>query len=125
MRELRALVSYFRSEDGEFSLWIAGYIMLASRLGWRPGEILILQREGSLLRARAEKQSNQRGLTDTCEIDFSACLEKFPLIKRVSLISDLDRGLLILVNGRRTIKGCRSCMIISTLASQGRARTPR
>ena len=32
MRELRALVSYFRSEDGEFSLWIAGYIMLASRL---------------------------------------------------------------------------------------------
>ena len=91
MRELRALVSYFRSEDGEFSLWIAGYIMLASRLGWRPGEILILQREGSLLRARAEKQSNQRGLTDTCEIDFSACLEKFALIKRVSLISDLDR----------------------------------
>jgi integrase len=91
VRELRALIRFFRSKDDEFSLWIAGYIMLASRLGWRPGEVLILQREGNFLRAEAEKHSNQRGLTDTCEIDFSAYLEKSGLIKKASLAAELDK----------------------------------
>ena len=91
MRELRALVRYFRSQDDEFSRWIAGYIILASRLGWRPGELLILEREGNFLRAQAEKRSNQRGLTDTCEIDFSAHLGKSGLIKKASLVSELDK----------------------------------
>jgi integrase len=89
--ELRALIRFFRSKDDEFSHWIAGYIMVASRLGWRPGEVLVLRREGNFLRAQAEKHSNQRGLTDTCEIDFSAYLEKSGLIKEASLVSELDK----------------------------------
>ena len=91
MRELRALIAYFRSKDDEFSHWIAGYIILASRLGWRPGEILILQREGYFLRAGAEKHTNDRGLTDTCETDISAYFERSRLIKNVSLTSELDK----------------------------------
>jgi integrase len=89
--ELRALIRYFRSKDDEFSLWIAGYIILASRLGWRPGEILILQREGNFLRAGAEKHTNGRGLTDTCEIDIGAYFERSRLIKNVFLTSELDK----------------------------------
>jgi integrase len=91
IRELRALVRHFRSKDIEFSLWIAGYIILASRLGWRPGEILILQREGNFVRAGAEKHTNGRGLTDTCEIDISAYFDRSRLIKNVSLASELDK----------------------------------
>ncbi|MCK1317361.1 hypothetical protein [Bradyrhizobium sp. 23] len=72
VRELRALVQYFRDQADGFSLWIAGYILVASRLGWRPGEIVTLRREGNFLRARAEKHTNGRGLTDTCEVDISA-----------------------------------------------------
>jgi integrase len=91
VRELRALIAYFRSKDDAFSLWIVGYIILASRLGWRPGEILILQREGNILSASAKKRTNQRGLTDTCEIDISAYCERSRLIKKVSLVSNLDK----------------------------------
>ncbi|MBR0850259.1 site-specific integrase [Bradyrhizobium diazoefficiens] len=72
LRELRALVQYFRDQADGFSLWIAGYILIASRLGWRPGEIVSLRREGDFLRTRAEKHTNGRGLTDTCEVDISA-----------------------------------------------------
>jgi integrase len=91
MKELRSLVTYFRSRRDEFSHWIAGYVMIASRLGWRPGEIVNLQREGSLLRAAAEKRTNNRGLTDACEIGIDAYIEKACLIKSVSLASELDR----------------------------------
>lgn len=91
IRELRALVRYFRAKDDDFSLWIVGYIIIASRLGWRPGEIVILQRDGNFLRAGAEKHSNQRGLADTCEIDISAYLERSGLIGSVSLASELDK----------------------------------
>ncbi len=91
VRELRALIAYFLSKDDDFSLWIAGYIILASRLGWRPGELLILQREGNFLRAGAEKHTNGRGLTDTCEIDISAYFERSRLIKNGSLTAELDK----------------------------------
>lgn len=89
--ELRELIRHFRSGEDEFSLWIAGYIILASRIGWRPGEMLVLQREGYLLRAVAEKHTNGRGLMDNCEIDLSAYFERSRLIKSVSLISELDK----------------------------------
>jgi integrase len=72
VRELRALVEYFRGQADGFSLWIVGYLMTASRLGWRPGEIVALRREGNFLRAPAEKNTNGRGLADTCEVDISA-----------------------------------------------------
>jgi hypothetical protein len=89
--ELRQLIRYFRSRDDEFSNWIAGYIILASRLGWRPGEMLILQREGHFLRAAAEKHTNGRGLTDTCEIDIGAYFARSRLFKNVHLASELDK----------------------------------
>ncbi|CUT13572.1 MULTISPECIES: hypothetical protein [Bradyrhizobium] len=91
MKELRELVGYFRSREDEFSRWIAGYIIFASRIGWRPGEIINLRREGNLIRAAAEKHTNHRGLTETCEVDISAYLEKSRLIKSVSLASEIDR----------------------------------
>jgi integrase len=90
MRELRSLIRYFRSKNDDFSHWIVGYIILSSRLGWRPGEILALERVGNILRASAEKHTNQRGLTDTCEIDIGAYCERSQLIKKVRLISNLD-----------------------------------
>jgi hypothetical protein len=90
MKELRELVRYFRSREDEFSRWIAGYILIASRLGWRPGEIINLHREGNLIRSAAEKNTNNRGLTDTCEVDISAYFEKARLIKNVSLASEID-----------------------------------
>lgn len=70
--ELRALIDYFRNKSNRFSRWIAGYIQLSSRIGWRPGEMVALRREGKFLRAPAEKCTNERGLTDVCEIDISA-----------------------------------------------------
>ncbi len=91
MKELRELVRFFRSREDEFSWWIAGYIIFASRLGWRPGEILNLQREGQFIRAAAEKHTNNRGLTDTCEIDLSAYFEKARLIRSARLASLIDR----------------------------------
>jgi integrase len=91
MQELRKLVAYFRSRPDEFARWIAGYIMIASRLGWRPGEIINLQRDGNLICSAAEKHTNGRGLTDRCEVDISAYFEKARLIKRASLASEIDR----------------------------------
>lgn len=72
MRELRAVIQYFRQKPNRFSLWIAGYLTIASRLGWRPGEMVTLRREGNYLRAQAEKHTNGRGLDATCEVDISA-----------------------------------------------------
>ncbi|MEH2562426.1 hypothetical protein [Bradyrhizobium sp. AZCC 2289] len=72
VQELRALINYFRDKADGFSLWTAGYLLIASRIGWRPGEIVALRREGYLLRAQAEKHSNGRGLAGTCEVDISA-----------------------------------------------------
>jgi len=89
--ELRKLIRYFRSRGDEFSLWIVGYIILATRIGWRPGEMLMVQREDYFIRAGAEKHTNGRGLKDNCEIDLSAYFEKSGLIKSVSLISELDK----------------------------------
>ncbi|MVT54250.1 hypothetical protein GPL17_27725 [Bradyrhizobium yuanmingense] len=91
MKELRELVRYFRSRDDEFSHWIVGYIIFASRLGWRPGEIINLQREGDLIRAAAEKHTNNRGLADTCEVNIGAYIEKAHLITSNSLALEIDR----------------------------------
>jgi hypothetical protein len=91
MGELRKLRKYFSSRPDEFSRWIAGYIIIASRLGWRPGEIVNLQREGNIVCAPAEKHTNGRGLTDTCAVDISAYIEKARLIKSVSLECEIDR----------------------------------
>jgi integrase len=81
--ELRRLINYFRRRDDHFSLWIAGYLQVASRIGWRPGEIVLLRRESRFLRARAEKDTNDRGLTDTCEVDIGGYPER--------LIAKLDQ----------------------------------
>ncbi len=89
--ELRALIEFFRLKADSFSLWIVGYILVASRLGWRPGEIVSLTRDGTFLRAKAEKCSNGRGLTDTCELDISAYIERGRLIKNKNLLSQLDK----------------------------------
>lgn len=91
MKELRGLLRYFRSREDEFSLWIAGYIIIASRLGWRPGEIINSYREGAFILSAAEKNTNNRGLTSTCEVDISAYFEKASLIKSASLASMIDR----------------------------------
>jgi integrase len=91
MRELRALIGCFRQKGDGFSRWLAGYIIFASRLGWRPGEILMLQRDGTFLSARAEKHTNGRGLTDVCRIDIGAYFEKSGLIESVCLASAVDR----------------------------------
>jgi integrase len=91
MHELRALQRYFRSKDDDCSLWIVGYIIIASHLGWRPGEILVLQRDGTVLSARAEKHTNNRGLTDTCRIDTVAFFEKSRLINNANLADLLDK----------------------------------
>jgi hypothetical protein len=89
--EQRQLLDYFRDRADGFSLWIAGYIIVASRLGWRPGEMLMLQREGNFLRAAAEKNTNGRGLTDTCEIDIGGYFERSLLFKNLSLASEFDK----------------------------------
>jgi integrase len=89
--ELRQLIECFRDRADGFSLWIAGYIIVASRLGWRPGEMLMLQREGHFLRAAAEKHTNGRGLTDTCEINIGTYFERSRLFKSPSLTSDFDK----------------------------------
>jgi integrase len=89
--ELRRLIEYFRDRVAGFSRWIAGYIIVASRLGWRPGEMLMLQREGHFLRATAEKHTNGRGLTDTCEINIGAYCERSRLFKSLSLTSEFDK----------------------------------
>lgn len=69
--ELRRVIWYFAAKADAFSLWIAGYFLIASRIGWRPGEIVLMRREGNFLRAPAEKNTNGRGLSDACEVDIS------------------------------------------------------
>ena len=91
LKELRSLVEFFRLKADSFSLWIVGYILIASRLGWRPGETIALQRDGNFIRAPAEKCSNDRGLTDTCETDISVYVERLRLFKKQSLLSQLDK----------------------------------
>ena len=83
--ELRRLIEYFRNRGDAFSLWIAGYLQIASRIGWRPGEIVAIRREGDYLRAPAEKNTNGRGLAPNCEVIIS-----YP----DSLVSKLDQWIL-------------------------------
>jgi integrase len=65
---LRRLIRYFRDLGDGFSLWIAGYLQVASRIGWRPGEVVDVWLDGIHLCARAEKDTNERGLYGMCEV---------------------------------------------------------
>lgn len=125
MKELRKLVRYFRSRDDEFSHWIVGYIIFASRVGWRPGEIINLQRDGNLIRAAAEKHTNNRGLTDTCEIDIGAYIEKAHLIRSNSLALEIDRWIGDARKWKLIAEGKRSCLLISMATSLRRAKAAR
>ena len=91
LKELRSLEAFLRLKADGFSLWIAGYVLIASRLGWRPGEIGALKRDGNVIRAEAEKCSNDRGLTDSCEINISAYTERSRLFKGEDVLSRLDK----------------------------------
>ncbi|MGX4805523.1 hypothetical protein [Bradyrhizobium guangdongense] len=91
VKELQELTEFLRLKADSFSLWIVGYIVLASRLGWRPGEIVSLTHEGNYLRAAAEKHTNGRGLTNSCEIDVSGYIQRSRLFKRQNPLSVLDK----------------------------------
>jgi hypothetical protein len=65
---LRRLIDYFRNEKNGFSSWIAGYLQVGSRLGWRPGEVVRTWLDGKYVCAVAEKNTQSRGLCGTCEI---------------------------------------------------------
>lgn len=67
-RNLRKLVRHLIAQRDEFSSWIAGYLQIASRIGFRPGEMIAVQIKGRTLFAPAEKVTNGRGLADTVEI---------------------------------------------------------
>lgn len=75
--ELRRLVRHFSSRPDRFGRWIAGYLLIASRIGWRPGEVVAIKREGDFLRAPAEKHTNGRGLEGTCEVNVGAYPQTF------------------------------------------------
>lgn len=74
LANLRRLIRFFGSQNDAVSQWIAGYLSVAVRIGWRPGEILALSLDGKWLRAPAEKNTNERGLCPTCEVG----LHKYP-----------------------------------------------
>ncbi len=74
LAELRRLIGFFRGHKDRLNVWIAGYLQIASRLGWRPGEMLSVWINGNYLCAFAEKHTNARGLCDICEIG----LHEFP-----------------------------------------------
>jgi hypothetical protein len=84
--QLRRLINFFREKGDPFSSWIAGYLQIASRIGWRPGEVVSVRREGHYLRAPAEKNTNGRGLSPVCEVIISS----YPN----SVVSKLDQWIL-------------------------------
>jgi integrase len=71
LHEVRALAARFRSSGDPFDNWIAGFVLLATRLGWRPSEVAGLLRDGSKLLSEARKITNGRGLAEECERDLS------------------------------------------------------
>lgn len=72
-QDLRRLIDFFRlKENDDFSLWIAGLLQLSARIGWRPGEMTHISRDGNYLHAPAEKNTNERGLDPICEVDVGA-----------------------------------------------------
>lgn len=68
MADLRRLIEFFRDQGDRLSVWIAGYLQVASRIGWRPGEMVSLWLDGKNLCAFAEKHTNERSLCGICEI---------------------------------------------------------
>ncbi len=65
---LRRLVRIFQAKGDRMSLFIAGYLQLGSRIGWRPGEIFGSWIDGNYLCASAEKHTNGRALYGVCEV---------------------------------------------------------
>jgi hypothetical protein len=109
--ELRRLINHLRHGD-EFSVWIAGYIIIATRLGWRPSEIISIWREGHFVRSVAAKHTNSRGLCDFCEIDISAYPSRFMAhldhwIDETKTWLTKYRSLLDAINGRLRL-ACKS-----------------
>lgn len=118
--DLRRLIAYFKNRDDEFSKWIAGYILIASRIGWRPGELLLICRENQFIRAPAEKYSDDpdpfkdRGLCKECEIDISAyppaiirALDAW-IVQTRALVDASCMGLVLSRMNRRIETACRS-----------------
>ena len=87
--DLRRLIGYFRRKGDAFSLWIAGYLQVASRIGWRPGEVVKMYLEGIILHAPAEKHTNERSLRDICEIGLNE-YPPFLILKLGRWISDTE-----------------------------------
>jgi hypothetical protein len=84
--ELRRLINFFRERGDAFSLWIAGYLQISSQIGCRTGDVDALQRKLYYLCAPAEKNTNGRGLTPSCEVLISS----YPDL----LVSKLDQWIL-------------------------------
>ena len=54
---LRKVIEYLAEESDEFGAWLAGYLKISSRIGWRPGEMMDIRLDGRILSASAEKYS--------------------------------------------------------------------
>jgi hypothetical protein len=67
-KNLKRLTRHFLTRRNEFSIWVAGYLQIASRIPSRPGEVIAMRLKGRVLSAPAEKVSDERGLADTVEI---------------------------------------------------------
>lgn len=112
--DLRRLIAHFRVKDDEFSNWIAGYMLIASRIGWRPGEIFSIYRIEQFLVAPAEKRSNGRGLFDSCEINISSyppaifrALDEW-IAQTCALVAESGMGRVLSRMNRRIETACRN-----------------
>ena len=72
LADLRRLIGFFRDQGDHLNVWIAGYLQIASRLGWRPGEMFSVWIKDNYLCAFAEKHTNERSLCDICKIGLHA-----------------------------------------------------
>ena len=90
LADLRRLIGFFRDQGDRLNLWIAGYLQIASRLGWRPGEMVAMWIDGNDLCAFAEKHTDKCSLCPTCKIG----LHEYPrrLIEKLAeWISETDK----------------------------------
>ena len=112
--DLRRLIAYFKIRDDEFSKWTAGYILLASRIGWRPGELFLISRNDQFLRAPAEIHSNDRGLFPNCEIDIRSYPSKITrdldawIVQTRALVDASCIGRVLSRMNRRIETACKS-----------------
>jgi len=68
LTDIRRLERHLRVSKDPFDRWIAGYVTVATRIGWRPAELLDLRLDGTCLSAGAAKHTQGRGLCDRCEV---------------------------------------------------------